>query len=41
MFNTQNNTPLANLYVTSLQELAGEADKFASSTDAVSELKQS
>jgi hypothetical protein len=31
-FNTQNNTPMANLFVTMLQDFGIEADKFASST---------
>jgi hypothetical protein len=38
-FNTQNNTPLANLFVTMLQGLGIEADKFASSMGTLSQLK--
>jgi len=38
-FNTQNNTPLANLFVTMLQGLGIEADKFASSTGTLSQLR--
>ncbi len=40
-FDTANNTPLANLFVTMLQGLGIEADKFASSTGSFSELKRS
>ena len=40
-FNTQNNTPLANLFVTMLQGLGIEASKFASSTAALEEIKRS
>lgn len=40
-FDTQNNTPLANLFVTMLEGLGVEVDKFASSTGAVSELRRS
>jgi hypothetical protein len=39
-FNTQNNTPLANLFVTMLQGLGIEADKFASSTGLLSEVSR-
>jgi hypothetical protein len=39
VFDTQNNTPLANLFVTMLQGLGIEASKFASSTAALTELK--
>ncbi len=35
-FDTQNNTPLANLFVTMLQNLGIEADKFSSSTGTLS-----
>ena len=38
-FDTQNNTPLANLFVNLLQGLGIEADKFASSTGTLSGLK--
>ena len=40
-FDTQKNTPLANLFVTMLQGLGVEVDNFASSTGAFSELKRS
>lgn len=40
-FDTQNNTPLANLFVTMLQGLGIDADKFSSSTGAFSELRRS
>ena len=39
-FNAQNNTPLANLFVTMLQGLGIEADKFASSTGLLSEVSR-
>jgi hypothetical protein len=38
-FDAQNNTPLANLFVSMLQRLGIEADKFASSTGTLSGLK--
>lgn len=38
-FNTQNNTPLANLFVSMLQRLGLETDKFASSTGKLSGLE--
>jgi hypothetical protein len=38
-FDMQNNTPLANLFVTMLQNLGIEADKFSSSTGTLSEIK--
>ena len=37
-FNTQNNTPLANLFVSMLQGLGIEADRFSSSNRTISEL---
>ncbi len=40
-FDTQNNTPLANLFVTMLQGLGIETSKFASSTAALTEIKRS
>jgi hypothetical protein len=40
-FDTQNNTPLANLFVTMLQGLGIETSKFASSTAALAEIKRS
>jgi hypothetical protein len=40
-FDTQNNTPLANLFVTMLQGLGIETSKFASSTGALTEIKRS
>lgn len=40
-FDTQKNTPLANLFVTMLQGLGVEVDNFSSSTGAFSELKRS
>jgi hypothetical protein len=38
-FDMQNYTPLANLFVTMLQNLGIEADKFSSSTGTLSEIK--
>jgi len=38
-FDTQNNTPMANLFMSMLQNLGIEADKFASSTGTLSGLK--
>jgi hypothetical protein len=37
-FDTQNNTPLANLYVSMLQRLGVETDRFASSTGTLAGL---
>jgi hypothetical protein len=39
-FDTQNNTPLANLFVSILQGLGIEADKFSSSTGTLSEISR-